>query len=224
MRRFRASFCFHVACISHTARLPAHFTALFTLSSPQSRMTDGVVFVAADARFLPLPRAQIRKDYGPMCKHICKLLKGTSPSRSSNGGTWATDHILPVLHFCCTHKEYKDRYHQRIILLMVPHPPRLPMRTCHDSSRQRPHLPPARPSQARHGLAYSRARNTQPTITLTRLQMSPPFCTHMCPSPPAHRVSAILASMSQRIRWRAQSRSFSRWPGKSSTTAATSRA
>uniref|UniRef100_A0A7S3EVC3 TOG domain-containing protein n=1 Tax=Haptolina ericina TaxID=156174 RepID=A0A7S3EVC3_9EUKA len=64
------------------------------------------------------PIAQIRKDYGPMCKHICKLLKGTSPSRSSNGGTWATDHILPVLHFCCTHKEYKDRYHQRIILLM----------------------------------------------------------------------------------------------------------
>jgi len=64
------------------------------------------------------PIAQIRKDYATSCLDIVEVLSGSEKDkRASPGGSWATSKILPVLETCCTEKEHKDKYHQRIVLL-----------------------------------------------------------------------------------------------------------
>lgn len=64
------------------------------------------------------PIAQIRKEFPGVCKEIADVLAGTDRPRNSKGGKWIVENILPVLVYCCEQKEFKDKYHQRIVLLM----------------------------------------------------------------------------------------------------------
>lgn len=64
------------------------------------------------------PIAEIRKEYSRVCKLVGKVLSGSSPLRGSKGGVWLSEKIVPVLVYCCSQKEFKDKYHQRVILLM----------------------------------------------------------------------------------------------------------
>jgi len=59
------------------------------------------------------PIAKIRADYcivlGQMAATFCNKPKARE---------WLTDNIVPVLLECCNHKDNKDKYHQRIVLLL----------------------------------------------------------------------------------------------------------
>lgn len=64
------------------------------------------------------PIAEIRKEFTRVCKLTAYVLSGSSAPRGSKGGVWIAEKIVPVLVYCCTQKEFKDKYHQRVILLM----------------------------------------------------------------------------------------------------------
>ena len=60
------------------------------------------------------PIAQVRKDCVIICKRVAEVFGGGIDGK---GGTWVRDKILPVFKYCAEQKEFKDKYHQRIVLL-----------------------------------------------------------------------------------------------------------
>ncbi|KAL1511679.1 hypothetical protein AB1Y20_004969 [Prymnesium parvum] len=64
------------------------------------------------------PIAEIRKEFAVVCKQVGTVFAGSAPPRGSKGGVWLTEKVLPVLVYCCSQKEFKDKYHQRVILLL----------------------------------------------------------------------------------------------------------